>query len=67
MRGSHNETIGRLEGILREVECELLYLINDLCVENLAAAADADPLRRLEVARHCVSVAEKALQVEAAA
>ena len=67
MRGSHNETITRLEAILREVECELLYLINDICVDDAAVGAGQPPLRRLEVARHCVSAAERALRVQAAA
>jgi hypothetical protein len=62
MRGSRNDTISRLEGILCEVECELLYLINDLSAAQPTVAAGDDPVRRLEVARHCVSAAEKALR-----
>lgn len=64
MRDSRNETITRLEGFLREVECELLYLINDICVETTYGRAAEPPVRQLEIARHCVSAAVQALRVE---
>jgi hypothetical protein len=63
MNSSYNETINRLEGDLRELECELLYLINDLQVDD-AVGSSAE---RLEFARHCVSAAAKALRLEAPA
>ena len=62
MVASYFETITRLESILRELECEFLYLINDLQMENGAAAHSPDlPMQRLELARHCLSAAAKAL------
>jgi len=63
MNGSYNETIERLEGDLREVECELLYLISDLQVDDAVRSS----AKRLEFARHCVSAAAKALRLEAPA
>ena len=63
MKGSYNEAIDRLEGHLREVECELLYLISDLQVDQMAGSSP----ERLEFARHCVSAAAKALRPEAPA
>jgi len=63
MNGSYNEAINRLEGDLRELECELLYLISDLQVDDAAGSS----AKRLEFARHCVSAAAKALRLDAPA
>jgi len=63
MNGSYNETINRLEGDLRQVEIELLYLISDLQVDDAAGSS----AQRLEFARHCVSAAAKALRLDSAA
>ena len=63
MNGSYNEAINRLEGDLRELECELLYLISDLQVDDAAGSS----AQRLEFARHCVSAAAKALRLDSAA
>ena len=63
MNGSYNETIERLEGDLREVECELLYLISVLQVDDAAGSSAI----RLELARLCVSAASKALRLDAPA
>ena len=68
MVASYYETITRLENILRELECEFLYLINDMQSEADEAALSADlPVQRLELARHCLSAAAQALHLEAPA
>ena len=62
MVASYFETITRLENILRELECEFLYLINDLQLDNGETAFSPDlPVQRLELARHCLNAAAKAL------
>ena len=67
MYASHDETITRLEDILRELECEFLYLINDMQSERAQAGRPPDlRLPRLELARHCVSAAVEALGREEA-
>ena len=62
MCGSYNETIVRLEGILRELECEFLYLINDIYVGDKPDATLPLPVGQLELARHCLATAAKALR-----
>ena len=66
MRGSHNDTIVRLAEALREAECELLYLINDISVD-VAAPPGRAPVKRLELARHWLLAAANALSEEEAA
>ena len=62
MVASYYETITRLENILRELECEFLYLINDVQAEDSEAALSPDlPVQRLELARHCLNAAARAL------
>jgi hypothetical protein len=67
MRGPYNETIARLEEILLELECEFLYLISDLSTDAEENPGSSElPIGKLEIARHCLSVAAKALQQEPA-
>lgn len=62
MVASYYDTITRLENIVRELECEFLYLIND--IQSGEGESRLDPemsLSRLELARHCLSAAAEAL------